>query len=105
MDEPFSHVDAELRSHMRSELKRLHIVNKSTSLYVTHDQLEAMSMADRIVIMNKGAIQQIGTPDEVFQHPANRFVAGFIGEPPMAFLLLVLFRMRRGQCSTSSARS
>ena len=86
MDEPFSHVDAELRSHMRSELKRLHIVNKSTSLYVTHDQLEAMSMADRIVIMNKGAIQQIGTPDEVFQHPANRFVAGFIGEPPMNFL-------------------
>jgi multiple sugar transport system ATP-binding protein len=86
MDEPFSHVDAELRSHMRSELKRLHMVNGSTSLYVTHDQLEAMSMADRIVIMNKGAIQQIGTPDEVFQHPLNRFVAGFIGEPPMNFL-------------------
>jgi multiple sugar transport system ATP-binding protein len=86
MDEPLSHVDAELRGQMRTELKRLHTYNKSTSLYVTHDQLEAMSMADRIVIMNRGSIQQIGTPDEVYHAPANRFVAGFIGEPPMNFL-------------------
>jgi multiple sugar transport system ATP-binding protein len=83
MDEPFSHVDAELRGHMRSELKRLHTINGSTSIYVTHDQLEALTMADRIVVMDKGVVQQIGTPSEIYRYPSNRFVATFIGEPPM----------------------
>lgn len=83
MDEPISHLDAKLRTHMRGELKHLQRVLKTTMIYVTHDQLEAISMADRIVIMNLGEVQQIGTPDEVFNKPANVFVADFIGDPPM----------------------
>lgn len=85
MDEPISHLDAKLRTHMRGELKHLQKVLNATMLYVTHDQLEAMSMADRIAIMNLGVLQQFGTPDEIFNHPANQFVAGFVGDPPMNF--------------------
>ncbi len=83
MDEPIGALDAKLREDMRSELKRLHIENKATSVYVTHDQVEAMSLADRIVVMNEGILQQVGTPIEVYRNPANLFVAQFIGSPVM----------------------
>ena len=84
-DEPLSNLDAKLRGKMRAEIKSLHRELMTTTLYVTHDQVEAMTLADRIVIMDKGVISQIGTPEEVFCRPANRFVAGFIGSPPMNF--------------------
>src|SRR5215470_9223047 len=84
-DEPLSNLDAKLRVHMRTELKRLHQSVKSTMIYVTHDQVEAMTMGDRIVIMDKGKICQVATPLEAYRTPANRFVAGFIGTPPMNF--------------------
>jgi multiple sugar transport system ATP-binding protein len=83
MDEPIGSLDAKLREGMRTELKRLHFEHESTSIYVTHDQVEAMSLADRIVIMHDGILQQVGTPDEVYLHPANLFVAQFIGSPVM----------------------
>ncbi len=86
MDEPISHLDAKLRTHMRGELKHLQKVLNHTMIYVTHDQLEAMSMADRIAIMNLGILQQLGTPDEIFNQPVNQFVAGFVGDPPMNFI-------------------
>jgi multiple sugar transport system ATP-binding protein len=84
-DEPLSNLDAKLRVHMRTELKRLHQSVRSTMVYVTHDQVEAMTMGDRIVIMNGGIICQIGTPLEIYDTPASQFVAGFIGSPPMNF--------------------
>ncbi len=84
-DEPLSNLDAKLRVHMRTELKRLHQQVNSTMVYVTHDQIEAMTMGDRIVIMNLGRIMQVGTAMEVYDRPATRFVAGFIGTPPMNF--------------------
>src|SRR5438132_6959029 len=84
-DEPLSNLDAKLRVHMRTELKRLHLAVRSTMVYVTHDQVEAMTMGDRIVIMNLGVIVQVGTAMEVYEKPATRFVAGFIGTPPMNF--------------------
>lgn len=83
MDEPIGSLDAKLREGMRVELKRLHLENRSTSIYVTHDQVEAMSLADRIVIMHDGILQQVGTPSEVYLHPANLFVAQFVGSPVM----------------------
>lgn len=83
MDEPLSNLDAKLRVQMRSEIVRLHQRLKATTIYVTHDQTEAMTMASRIVVMNKGYIQQIGTPKEIYNHPANMFVASFIGSPAM----------------------
>ncbi|MEO8165593.1 MAG: ABC transporter ATP-binding protein [Betaproteobacteria bacterium] len=83
MDEPIGALDAKLREEMRTELKRLHIENGATTIYVTHDQVEAMSMADKIAIMNDGVLQQVGTPTEVYSHPANLFVAQFIGSPIM----------------------
>jgi multiple sugar transport system ATP-binding protein len=86
LDEPISHLDAKLRTHMRGEMKRLHRDLEATMIYVTHDQLEAMSMADRIAVLNFGVLQQIGTPDEVFNHPDNKFVGGFLGDPPMNFI-------------------
>ncbi len=86
MDEPISHLDAQLKAKMRIDLKRFQREKRLTVIYVTHDQLEALSMADKVVVMNLGEIQQIGTPDELYQQPANLFVAGFIGEPPMNFL-------------------
>ena len=85
-DEPLSNLDAKLRVHMRAEIKKLHQQINATMVYVTHDQVEAMTIGDRIIILNDGIIQQIGTPLEVYQNPANIFVAGFIGSPPMNFI-------------------
>ena len=85
-DEPLSNLDAKLRVQMRAEIKALHQRLKTTSIYVTHDQVEAMTMADRIVVMNGGKIEQVGTPLELYDSPANVFVAGFIGSPSMNFL-------------------
>ena len=86
LDEPLSNLDAKLRGHMRGELRELHRRLAATFLYVTHDQIEAMSLADRIVVMNEGRVEQIGTPREVYDRPCTRFVAEFIGSPPMNFL-------------------
>ena len=86
MDEPLSNLDAKLRVQTRSEISKLHKRVGATTIYVTHDQTEAMTMADRIVIMKDGYIQQVGTPDEVYNDPANKFVGGFIGSPSMNFL-------------------
>ena len=83
MDEPLSNLDAKLRNQMRAEIIKLREKIDTTFIYVTHDQVEAMTLGDRIVIMRDGFIQQIGTPQEVFNHPANLFVAGFIGTPQM----------------------
>jgi multiple sugar transport system ATP-binding protein len=83
MDEPIGALDAKLREEMRTELKRLHLENDQTTVYVTHDQVEAMSLADRIAIMNEGVLQQVGTPAAVYSHPANLFVAQFVGSPVM----------------------
>ena len=85
-DEPLSNLDAKLRVQMRAEIKRLHQRLKVTTVYVTHDQIEAMTMADRIVVMHDGVVKQAGTPLELYDRPANRFVAGFIGSPAMNFL-------------------
>ena len=85
MDEPLSNLDAKLRNQMRAEIIKLRQRINTTFIYVTHDQTEAMTLGDRIVIMKDGVIQQIGTPQEVFDHPANLFVAGFIGMPQMNF--------------------
>jgi multiple sugar transport system ATP-binding protein len=86
MDEPIGALDAKLREEMRTELKHIHLQNEATTVYVTHDQVEAMAMADRIAIMNEGVLQQVGTPNEVYHHPANLFVAQFIGSPIMNIL-------------------
>ena len=86
LDEPLSNLDAKLRAHMRVELIQLHRRIGKTMIYVTHDQLEAMTMSDRIAIMNEGSLQQLATPDDIYNHPVNRFVAGFIGTPAMNFL-------------------
>ncbi|MBU1176438.1 MAG: sn-glycerol-3-phosphate ABC transporter ATP-binding protein UgpC [Alphaproteobacteria bacterium] len=85
-DEPLSNLDAKLRVVMRSEIKALHQKLKTTMIYVTHDQIEAMTLADRIVVMHAGKVEQIGSPLELYDRPANRFVAGFIGSPAMNFL-------------------
>ena len=86
MDEPLSNLDAKQRVTMRSEITQIHRETGATTIYVTHDQTEAMTMADRIVVMKNGYVQQIGTPKEVYFNPVNMFVAGFIGEPPMNFI-------------------
>ena len=85
-DEPLSNLDAALRVHMRVEILKLHQRLKNTMIYVTHDQVEAMTLADRIVVFRAGKVEQIGTPLELYRTPANRFVAGFIGSPAMNFL-------------------
>ncbi|MGC0106768.1 TOBE domain-containing protein, partial [Enterobacter hormaechei] len=85
-DEPLSNLDAKLRVQMRLELQQLHRRLKTTSLYVTHDQVEAMTLAQRVMVMNKGIAEQIGTPVEVYEKPASRFVASFIGSPAMNLL-------------------
>jgi len=85
MDEPLSNLDAKLKMHMRTELQRIHEELETTTVYVTHDQEEAMTMSDRIVILAEGHIQQVGTPDEIYNRPANLFVADFIGSPAMNF--------------------
>ena len=86
MDEPLSNLDAIQRVNMRSEIRRIHQLVKATTIYVTHDQIEAMTMADRIVVMKDGYVQQIGTPKELYFKPQNLFVAGFIGDPQMNFI-------------------
>jgi len=95
MDEPLSNLDAKMRAYMRTEIKKLQRKVGITTIYITHDQIEAMSMADRIAIMDHGLIQQVGTPQEVYSKPTNTFVAGFIGSPPMNFL----------ECEVSSSNS
>jgi multiple sugar transport system ATP-binding protein len=85
-DEPLSNLDAKLRVAMRAEIKQNHQRLGTTTVYVTHDQIEAMTMADRIVVMNEGVVEQIGTPLELYDKPRNLFVAGFIGSPAMNFL-------------------
>ncbi len=85
-DEPLSNLDAKLRVQMRIEIKKVHQKVRTTTVYVTHDQVEAMTLADRVVVMNKGRIEQIGTPNELYHKPATRFVAGFIGSPAMNFM-------------------
>jgi multiple sugar transport system ATP-binding protein len=85
-DEPLSNLDAKLRVQMRTEIKKVHQTVKTTTVYVTHDQVEAMTLADRVVVMNHGVIEQVGTPQELYHHPVSRFVAGFIGSPAMNFL-------------------
>jgi multiple sugar transport system ATP-binding protein len=82
-DEPLSNLDAKLRTQVRTEIKKLHARMQATMIYVTHDQVEAMTLSDRIVIMRDGHIEQVGTPEDVFRKPATKFVAGFIGSPPM----------------------
>jgi multiple sugar transport system ATP-binding protein len=83
MDEPLSNLDAKLRVSTRAQIKNLHHELRTTTIYVTHDQIEAMTLADRVVVMNKGEVQQVGTPIEIYDRPANTFVAGFIGSPAM----------------------
>ncbi|MBS3649707.1 ABC transporter ATP-binding protein [Pseudaminobacter sp. 19-2017] len=83
MDEPIGALDAKLREEMRAEIKRLHVKQGSTTIYVTHDQIEAMALADRIVIMHEGVLQQVGSPEEVYRYPSNLFVAQFVGSPVM----------------------
>jgi ABC-type sugar transport system ATPase subunit len=100
MDEPLSNLDAKLRAAMRGELRRFHLDLGTTTIYVTHDQLEAMTMSDLVVVMNEGVVQQIGTPEEVYARPANLFVAGFIGTPPMN---LVPARHESGVLSVAGA--
>ena len=86
LDEPLSNLDAKLRGAMRVELKRLHQRLRATMVYVTHDQVEAMTLGDRVAVLHDGRLQQVGTPLEVYDQPSNRFVAGFLGSPPMNFL-------------------
>ncbi len=85
-DEPLSNLDAKLRVQMRTEIKKVHQLVPTTTVYVTHDQIEAMTLADRVVVMNHGVIEQVGAPQELYHNPATRFVAGFIGSPAMNFL-------------------
>ena len=85
-DEPLSNLDAKLRVQMRHEIRRIHNQIKATSVFVTHDQHEGMTLADRLVVMNKGTIEQVGTPAEIYDRPASLYVAGFIGSPAMNFL-------------------
>ena len=85
-DEPLSNLDAKLRVQMRTEIKKVHQTVKTTTVYVTHDQIEAMTLADRVVVMNHGIIEQVGTPQELYHNPTSRFVAGFIGSPAMNFM-------------------
>jgi multiple sugar transport system ATP-binding protein len=94
MDEPLSNLDAQLRVQTRAELSRVHQRIRRTTVYVTHDQVEAMTMGDRIVVMDRGVIQQVGAPQDLYDHPANQFVAGFIGSPAMNFFRNV--RVERG---------
>ena len=95
MDEPLCNLDAKLRTQTRGEIRRLQQEVRTTTVYVTHDQVEAMTMGDRIAVMNDGVLEQVGTPEELYERPANRFVAGFIGSPAMSF-----FDRRRGAGST-----
>ncbi len=95
-DEPLSNLDAKMRVLMRTEIRKLHLRLQTTMIYVTHDQTEAMTMGDRIVVMNKGVIQQVADPLTIYEHPANRFVASFIGSPPMNFIPGKIVRIGQG---------
>src|SRR3954470_24669466 len=101
MDEPLSNLDAKLRGHMRSELKRLQAELGVTTIYVTHDQVEAMTLAHRVAVMNRGVVKQISEPRRIYDDPANLFVAGFIGSPPMNFLT---GELADGQFSSAAGR-
>jgi multiple sugar transport system ATP-binding protein len=103
-DEPLSNLDAKLRVHMRAEIKALHQQLKTTSVYVTHDQIEAMTMADRIVVMHDGFVQQVGTPLELYDQPVNMFVAGFIGSPGMNFLQATVAKGGRSDAVLSNGQ-
>lgn len=100
MDEPIGSLDAKLREEMRVELKRLHVQQGSTTIYVTHDQIEAMALADRIVVMHAGILQQVGTPQEVYANPVNLFVAQFVGSPVMNVADVVLTETQAGAALT-----
>ena len=108
MDEPLSNLDAALRIAMRAEIKKLHQTMRTTFVYVTHDQAEALTLADRIVVMKEGVIQQIGTPEEIYDRPKNTFVASFLGNPPINYLEGTLSadgtRFERGGLSLALAR-
>jgi multiple sugar transport system ATP-binding protein len=101
MDEPLSNLDAKLRVSTRAQIKNLHHTLKRTTVYVTHDQIEAMTLADRVVVMNKGVVQQVGTPMEIYDRPANTFVASFIGSPAMN---LVVGEIERGVFTAAGIR-
>ncbi len=101
MDEPLSNLDAKLRVSTRAQIKNLHHALKTTTIYVTHDQIEAMTLADRVVVMNKGLVQQVGTPMEIYDRPANTFVASFIGSPAMN---LVSGRVEKGVFTSEGIR-
>ena len=103
LDEPLSNLDAKLRVQMRSELKRLHDRIGVTTIYVTHDQVEAMTLGERIAVLSDGVLQQVGPPQEVYDHPANVFVAGFIGSPPMNLLTGIARERPRRRSATSSS--
>ncbi|MDI7247031.1 MAG: ABC transporter ATP-binding protein [Bacillota bacterium] len=105
MDEPLSHLDAKLRHETRGELKRLHGELGTSTIYVTHDFREALALADRVVVLDKGSIQQIGTPAEVYDQPANDFVADLIGEPPMNLIGCVATQLDGSLCFASDAFS
>ena len=105
MDEPIGALDAKLREDMRTELKRLHLENEATTVYVTHDQVEAMALADRIAVMNEGVLQQVGTPTEVYARPTNLFVAQFIGSPVMNILPAKVHGGGRRRRRSRSARA
>ncbi|PZR51063.1 ABC transporter ATP-binding protein [Paraburkholderia fungorum] len=96
MDEPLSNLDAALRVSMRASIKALHQSMQTTFVYVTHDQAEALTLADRIVVMRQGVVQQIGSPDDIYERPANKFVANFLGSPPVNFIDGVLMQGERG---------
>lgn len=102
LDEPMSNLDAALRYELRSELKRIQQALGQTVLYVTHDQLEAISMSDRIAVMNEGALQQVGTPREIYDQPVNRFTAEFIGDPPINLLPCRIARDGKGLAATTA---
>ena len=101
LDEPLSNLDAKMRAQMRTEITKLHNKIKTTFIYVTHDQVEAMTMGSKIVCMKDGEIQQVGTPEEIFEHPSNKFVAGFIGTPQMNFLNAKLVKNDDGDYTIS----
>ncbi len=98
MDEPLSNLDAKLRVLMRAELKRMHQKLKVTTIYVTHDQVEAMAMSDRVAVMNEGILQQVGTPYDLYNCPQNQWVAGFIGSPPMNLIECTLSEVDEVKC-------
>ena len=103
-DEPLSNLDAKLRGDVRTEIKRLFRVLRTTMVFVTHDQVEAMTMADRIVVLSAGVVQQVGTPDEIYRRPANRFVAEFIGTPTMNLMPATLSRNEIAWCGARGPR-